>query len=451
MSLIFPYSFGGLGSGAAGSDIQVFKSTDFPRLTSSNATYPVVSFEGHAGGKILAIVPLNKTYRHIGTEKPARYIGSMLSVPSHYGNNMFAPTKETSQTYNGVTMTNLCDGGFKITGTATSNQTFVLGPVFTRFYEDDNHRPTVKCFGVSGTCGSLKVGNTYYGDQYKYNVNGGSGEIKFYSSFRYLYLYCTSGETYNCIFYPQITDAYLGIQNHYEKPFSVKRLNDSMFTNDIVTAVQSSPFGGVLSNSTVFDSVAGNYTVRDGIVNYPIIHCGTNHIIGPYTSNYDSTKYDICDFAVYYAENYQKTEEGIINDSTIACMLNRGARPKVSGTKYMGGGSGYAWTITVENSYYVPTQYSFIKPDGVEFKYSASSSSSSNINTMYYNDDRPNNGAPSGTTIYYYTFDEFKWSDDSYKYLTLDLQNSISNSYYVTYQMFFDYDGFDDTPHFQTL
>ena len=310
-------SGGGGGGGDARSkifkNVTVYKSSDFEPIEIGGVQYARISFPATKNGKIIMMKSLAGDYEtrtgygwyKFNTLRPS---GSPFRFLNHFGNNILnlgignsTNSKSSTFKYNGITFTNLMDGGISVSGTAGSNGMVKLGTIYSTSIGDSSnpytmHTGYIKVFGLSGTYSGLKIGS-YMGTE---AVACPIEETKLYNdtvtSFSanciYVMLYFNKGDTYDCVFYPQITPIW-GDNNHYERPFNYRGLKQTYIAD-------RAPSGDYLNGH--FGNISGLY-----LVDYPIIHSGVNTFILETTGNFTKS-----DFEIYYTEDdVDKTEYGM--------------------------------------------------------------------------------------------------------------------------------------------
>ena len=501
MAIYFPYNFNG-GSSGSESNIQVFKSTDFEPLTytSGNTTYycPRITFPGNANGKILGIKAIDADGRFRSFE-PSKLL--------HFGSNILEPITVNihnatgyrhvcgTTTQNGITVTYLGNGGYRVRGTSGTNSSYNnvrIGSVWFDFINSDcninNINARLACdVRGEGNFEGLKLGNSGTHANNKYielpnHINSWVVSSQF-SNHCDVFLTWGNNETYDCIIYPKITI----LDNSYyntsvrEMPFVGRSITGIVqekygFSSQFSTASASG--SGSHSHAVTSDIRTGNAS-NFGIVDYPIVHTGLNNFV--YTKGFTDLN-NILYFEIYYDPSYYSQHSNTIEEN-IDEIKNSISYGRIDKPIYVYGGMNTETYDTKLDKHYLwfPSTY-FINiaprspymPKGIYLWWSFSSSSgSSAVSSRYMGDtltyyDSVNwlqsqsffGSSRSGTIEYVpssnFSFNnQIMWGKDGDSYYSIPLIDTTgifysdtstftsTNSYYS--RIIFDYEGFDDT------
>lgn len=418
-------------AGGGESNIQVFKSTDFDPIQYGNYYYPVVVFDGKAGGKILGIkfTDANGKTRTLEYDKLEHH-GSNLLYPL-VSNKIF----DTVTTY-GVTIQYLGKGQYSVQGTASRDASTVIGQVQFLATYLDNAQLYTKVFNAVGEYGSLKIGGSnkdgacgfdevkafnYYGSSYQQNV----------------YLHITSGETYDCTFYAEIAPMCFSSVSldTYEAPFgngANKYLAFCLIGNGLrsVYATSTTPIYYYVYKSTLNGS---NF----GVIDYPIIHAGKN-IFGYYTNVWkDPSQLPVIE--IYYTEDPQTTIKDNIAEIEYSISNGHFNKYKVAGSFTVADSPGKNYVkINAEWA----KQRSPITPEGLWFKVIATDGALSTLDGHYL-DFIPSDFKQSTSSFYVPKSDFYYYNDELYVKTKHNPYLAVGSTHY--YCAIPDWDGFDDS------
>lgn len=362
MSLIFPYNF-------SDDNIVIFRSSDYEPITYevSGTTYycPRITFNGQKNGKILGIKAIDADGK-FRTFEP-----SMLL---HFGSNIFEPftwfrssgSREHvcgDDSYGGIYVKYLGNGGYWIHGTATSTGTITIGSVWTNFINSDygiNSGAFDFSTMVRGNAiydENVRIGNsTTHANNYEF---GDTVTISNWSASSILsnrcdvYISFLKNAVVDCIIYPEIKCMIQSLYTpNYEKPFVGRSISG------IVTEKYGIPTNGTTNSksgsSSHYHDVnlnantgnASNY----GIIDYPIVHTGVNNFVYTYgiTDPNNLLKFEIYYDPTYHYEHIKKIKDEL-NEIEYSISNGRINKPIITflGSNY----ADYSPHITLDNHY----------------------------------------------------------------------------------------------------